>query len=73
MATTQARLSLAAFVAEVHRLATGQPLTVTEARGYFRNPKCLADVVRRSGLLVDPRRRRRLEQLLAAKEPTHGL
>ena len=73
MAETQANLSLATLVAEVHRLATGQPLTITEAREYFRNPKHLADVVRRSGLLVDRRRRRRLEQLLAVEESTHGL
>jgi hypothetical protein len=62
--TTQARLSLASFVAEVHRLATGRPLTITEAREYFRSPKCLADTVERSGLLNDPQRRRHLDQLL---------
>lgn len=72
MATRQARSSLADFVAEVHRLATGQPVTITEAREYFRNPRHLADVVRRSGLLVD-QRRRRLEQLLGVEESTHGL
>jgi hypothetical protein len=77
--TTRARLGLASFVAEVHRLATGQPLTITEAREYFRNPRCLADTVKRSGLLSDPQRRQHLDQLLAAQghcsheESAHGL
>ncbi len=68
MATTPMRMSLVSLLTEVHRLATGQPLTVDEALEYFRNPKRLAAVVERSGLLHDPQRRLRLEHLIATKE-----
>lgn len=50
---------------EVHRLATGRELSVTEAMNYFGDPKRLASVVERSGILSDPARRRRLETMLS--------
>jgi hypothetical protein len=74
--TEQARWSLASFVVEVHRLATGRAITIAEAREYFNHPESLADVVRRSGLVNDPPRRLRLQQLLAAQQPeesAHGI
>ena len=76
MVTKQDRPNLARLVAEVHRLATGRAVTITEAREYFKNPKCLTDVVRRSGLLHDPPQRFRLQQLLVRdeqREYAHGL
>lgn len=76
METRQARPSLACLVADVHHLATGGVVTITEAHEYFRHPESLANVVRQSGLLNDPPRKLRLQQLLAAQQPeesTHGL
>ena len=76
MVTEQARPSLASLIAKVHRLATGRAITVAEACEYFKNPKSLADAIRRSGLVDDPRRRLHLQQLLATQEKeesTHGL
>lgn len=68
MVTSNARPSLAGLLAEVHRLVTGRAITIAEARKYFRHPETLANVVRQSGLLNDPPRRRRLQQLLDTEE-----
>ena len=68
MATKQARRSVAILVAAIHRLATGRAITIAEARGYFNHPESLANVVRQSGLVNDPQRRIRLQQLVAAQE-----
>ena len=68
MVTTRGRVELAGLLTEVHRLATGRPLSIEEALEYFRSPKRLATVVERSGLLHDPQRRLRLEQLIATEE-----
>ena len=76
MVAEQARLSLAGLVAAVHRLATGRTITIVEAQEYFRHPEALANVVRQSGLVNDPPRKLRLQQLLATQEreeSDHGL
>jgi hypothetical protein len=76
VATKEACPSLASVIAEVHRLATGRAITVAEAREYFRHPESLANVVRQSGLMNDPPRKLRLQQLLTAQQPevsAHGL
>lgn len=76
MVTEQARPSLASFVVEVHRLATGRTITIAEALNYFRDPRALADTVRQSRLMDDPQQRRYLQQLLAAQqteESGHGI
>jgi hypothetical protein len=67
---------LAGLVAAIHRLATGRAITIAEAREYFNHPESLANVVRQSGLVNDPQRRFRLQQLIAAQEKeesTHGV
>lgn len=68
MVTTRGHPGLAGLLTKVYRLATGRQLSIDEALEYFRNPKRLAVVVERSGLLHDPQRRLRLEQLIATEE-----
>jgi len=76
---TRGSVRLAGLLTEVHRLATGRTLSISEALEYFRNPHRLAVAVERSGLLHDPHRRLRLEQLIATeedrsqREPPHGI
>ncbi|MBN9662288.1 MAG: hypothetical protein J0H49_29085 [Acidobacteria bacterium] len=73
MVMKQARPSLASLIAEVHCLATGRAITIAEAREYFKDPKCLADVVWRSGVLHNPPGHLRLQQLLdAGKRREHA-
>ena len=55
---------LSGFLANVHRLATGRELKLTDALKYFRDPARLTLIVERSGVLADPSKRRRLEALL---------
>lgn len=76
MPTKPTRPSLARLMVEVHHLATGHAITIAEAREYFHRPELLADVVRRSGLVDDPSRRRQLQRMLATQEEeasVHGL
>jgi hypothetical protein len=62
---------LSGLLADVHRLATGRELELNDALKYFRDPARLTLVVERSGVLVNPSKRRRLEALLS--EPRHGI
>ena len=62
---------LSGLLADVHRLATGRELELTDALKYFRDPARLAQVVERSGILANASKRRRLEALLS--EPQHGV
>lgn len=62
---------LSALLAKVYRLATGRELQLDDALDYFTDPKRLASVVARSGILADLSKRRKLEALLA--EPRHGV
>lgn len=59
------------LLADVHRLATGRELELTDALKYFRDPARLTMVVERSGILANSSKRRRLEALLS--EPPHGV
>ncbi len=56
---------------QVHELATGHELQMEEALSYFADPKRLAAVVERSGVLDDPEKRVALQQLLS--ERSNGL
>ncbi len=79
MVPTRGSVGLASLITEVHRLATGRPLSIAEALEYFSDPQRLAVVVERSGLLHDPQRRLRLQRLLATegnrtqREPSDGI
>lgn len=63
------RTGLAGLFTEMHQLATGRALTKEEARAYFEDPSRLVRVVEHSGVLDDPQKRSRLEQLIATAEP----
>jgi hypothetical protein len=69
MQTPASRLS--AFVSDVHRLATGRELQLNEALDYFGDPRRLASVVGRSGILADSSKRRKLKALVS--ESRHGV
>ena len=62
---------LTGLIANVHRLATGRELELTDALPYFGDPKRLASVVAQSGVPADPAKRRKLDMLLS--ESRHGL
>jgi len=62
---------LSGFLADVHQLATGRELQLNDALDYFGDPRRLASVVARSGILADLSRRRKLEALLS--ESHHGV
>jgi hypothetical protein len=53
--------------ARVHELATGRDLQMEDAVNYFGDPKRLASVVERSGILDNPAKRRKLEMLLSER------
>ncbi len=57
-------MSPAAFLAEVHEIATGKTLSVGEAWVYFHDPGLLARVVRDSGALADANNKSRQLQYL---------
>ncbi len=62
---------LSGLLADVHRLATGRELPLSDALDYFGDPKRLVLVAARSGILADLSKRRKLEALLS--EPRHGV
>ena len=48
----------------LHRIATGEELTMEQAGEYFSNPKRLVEVVRSSGALKDPQKAAAIDRLL---------
>lgn len=67
----------AELIAAIHRIATGQPVTMANAIDYFHEPSLIRSVVERSGCLDDPVRRSQLLCLLKGgegeQEITHDL
>ena len=62
---------LSGLLADVPRLATGRELQLNDALDYIGDPKRLASIVKRSGVLAVPSKRRKLEALLS--ESRHGV
>jgi|HubBroStandDraft_5_1064220.scaffolds.fasta_scaffold1235362_2 hypothetical protein len=62
---------LSGLLSDVHRLATGRELQLNDALDYFGDPKRLASIVERSGVLAVPSKRRKFESLLS--ESRHGV
>jgi hypothetical protein len=62
---------LSGLLADVHRLATGRELQLSDALDYFGDPKRLASIVEGGGVLAVPSKRRKLEALLS--EPCDGV
>ena len=62
---------LSGLLANVHRLASGRELQLNDALDYFGDPKRLALVVARSGILADLSKRRKLQALVS--ESPHGV
>lgn len=58
---------LSGLLADVHRLATGRELKLTDALRYFRDPTRLTLIVERSGVLANASKRRKLEALLSER------
>lgn len=58
----------AELIAAVHRIATGEPVTMAEAIGYFHEALLIRSVIERSGSLDDPVRRSQLLSLLKGGE-----
>ncbi len=48
----------------LHRIATGEELTIEQAGEYFSNPKRLLEVVRSTGALEDPEKATAIDGLL---------
>jgi len=48
----------------LHRIATGEELTMEQAGNYFFSPKRLVEVVRSSGALKDPQKAAAIERWL---------
>jgi len=48
----------------LHRIATGEELTMEQAGEYFSNPKGLFEVVRSTGALKDPEKATAIDGLL---------
>lgn len=51
--------------AQVHKLATGNELSIEDAANYFGDPKHLALLVEQSGILDDAPKRETLEMILS--------
>ena len=57
-------MTIAELVANVHRIATGNPITTDGALAYFRDPPLLRSLVEQSGCLNDPAKQRQIAEIL---------
>jgi hypothetical protein len=62
---------LSGLAADVHRLATGREHQLNDALDYFRDPRRLASIVERSGVLADSSKRQKFESLISKSR--HGV